>query len=58
LWHSIGQWVHPRHGVGPGGRVAFAPPGGNTLLSCDYLVKGAGAMGMAAADVLLAETDA
>lgn len=28
------------------------------MLSCDYLVKGAGAMGMAAADVLLAETDA
>lgn len=28
------------------------------MLSCDYLVKGAGAMGMAAADVLLTETDA
>jgi hypothetical protein len=28
------------------------------MLSCDYLIKGAGAMGMAAADVLLAETDA
>lgn len=26
------------------------------MLSCDYLIKGAGAMGMAAADVLLAET--
>ncbi len=28
------------------------------MLSCDYLIKGAGAMGMAAADVLLAETSA
>jgi len=28
------------------------------MLSCDYLIKGAGAMGMAAADVLLTETDA
>ena len=28
------------------------------MLSCDYLIKGAGAMGMAAADVLLAETGA
>jgi hypothetical protein len=28
------------------------------MLGCDYLIQGAGAMGMAAADVLLTETDA